>query len=219
MVKACSYLGPASPIRNLMEMGLRRIFDVYRGGDMMRFKTCILTGLMALSFGACAEAQNDGADTAAAPVTPPPACASENHAAFDFWVGEWDVTPAGQDAPTAVNIITKVHGGCALFEDYKTQGGYSGMSLSFYDPRKDHWHQTWMGADGGPLFIEGEVNADGAMQLSDKGLVPDQAEGSWSEVVWTPNEDGSVRQHWRSTTDGGATWTTVFDGLYVKRGE
>lgn len=183
----------------------------------MTYKTTLMAGLLALGFAACAQAQDESNDPAAAPASPPAPCASENHAAFDFWVGEWDVTPAGQDAPTAVNIIRKVHGGCALFEDYVTGSGYTGMSLSFYDPRKDHWHQTWMGADGGPLFIEGGLSEDGAMQLSDKGLVPDQADGAWSEIVWTPNADGSVRQHWRSTTDGGETWTTVFDGNYVKR--
>ena len=31
------------------------------------------------------------------------------------------------------------------------------------------------------------------------------------------NPDGTVRQHWGQSTDGGATWTTAFDGLYVPR--
>jgi hypothetical protein len=28
-----------------------------------------------------------------------------------------------------------------------------------------------------------------------------------------PGKDGSVRQLWESSADGGRTWTTVFDGL------
>jgi hypothetical protein len=34
-------------------------------------------------------------------------------------------------------------------------------------------------------------------------------------ISWTPNDDGSVRQHWESSTDG-EEWTTLFDGLYVR---
>ncbi|MET0814202.1 MAG: hypothetical protein ABWX88_03320, partial [Pseudoxanthomonas sp.] len=33
-------------------------------------------------------------------------------------------------------------------------------------------------------------------------------------ITWTPNDDGSVRQHWETSTDGGKTWATSFDGLY-----
>ena len=37
-----------------------------------------------------------------------------------------------------------------------------------------------------------------------------------NRVTWTPHEDGSVQQVWETSTDGGETWTTVFDGQYVK---
>jgi hypothetical protein len=35
-------------------------------------------------------------------------------------------------------------------------------------------------------------------------------------ITWTPEQDG-VRQHWQSSADDGATWTTVFDGHYRPR--
>ncbi len=100
------------------------------------------------------------------PSPPPPACATPDHRAFDFWLGTWDVTAKGQNAPTAVNKITMQHRGCVIREDYKTKGGYSGMSMSFYDAAQKKWHQTWMGMDGGALFIEGGVNDKGQMVLS-----------------------------------------------------
>jgi hypothetical protein len=31
------------------------------------------------------------------------------------------------------------------------------------------------------------------------------------------NPDGTVRQLWETSADGGTTWTTSFDGLYTKR--
>ena len=37
--------------------------------------------------------------------------------------------------------------------------------------------------------------------------------------TWTPNPDGSVRQHFEISADDGATWTTWFDGKYVRAGQ
>jgi hypothetical protein len=35
-------------------------------------------------------------------------------------------------------------------------------------------------------------------------------------ISWTPNSNGTVRQHWEST-DAKGEWTTAFDGLYKRR--
>ncbi|MEO1045590.1 MAG: hypothetical protein AAFX04_09145 [Pseudomonadota bacterium] len=151
----------------------------------------------------------------ATPTPPPPPCSSEAHRGFDFWLGTWDVTPAGQQAPTGVNRIERLHGGCVIRESYSTKGGYSGMSMSFYDAARKRWHQTWMGADGSALYIEGGVNSDGAMVLSNKNW-PGYADGTpVNRVTWTPNADGSVRQLWEQSRDGEKTWSVVFDGRYV----
>lgn len=148
---------------------------------------------------------------------PFPACASDNHRAFDFWIGTWDVTAVGQDQPSAVNRISREHGGCVLREDYRTSGGYTGMSMSFYDSARDIWHQTWMGGDGAALFIEGGLNKQGEMVLSNRNT-PCYKDGMpINRITWTPHADSSVRQHWQASKDGGKTWTTVFDGLYVRQ--
>ena len=154
-----------------------------------------------------------------APVPPPPACATPDHRAFDFWLGTWDVTAKGQSAPTAVNKITMQHRGCVIREEYTTKSGYTGMSMSFYDAAQKKWHQTWMGADGSALIIEGGLDDSGAMVLSNKNT-PYYLQGTpINRVTWTPNADGSVRQHWQASQDDGKTWSDVFDGVYVKRAE
>ncbi len=164
--------------------------------------------------------------SAATPPTaqkPPPPCASADHRAFDFWIGVWDVTPAGKDAPTAINRISAQHGGCVIREEYKTQGGYTGMSMSFYDAVRKNWHQTWMGADGTALFIAGGLNPRGEMVLSNANWPGYVAGSAINRVTWTPTRNGgvveSVRQHWQSSSDGGESWSTIFDGTYVKRTE
>jgi hypothetical protein len=59
------------------------------------------------------------------------------------------------------------------------------------------------------LLLHGGLK-DGAMVL--------QSEDGSQRITWTPQSDGRVRQHWESTTDGGQTWTTAFDGMYQKAG-
>lgn len=154
---------------------------------------------------------------AQAAATSPPACASDHHRAFDFWIGTWEVTAAGQDQPSAVNRITREHGGCVLREDYSHKGGYTGMSMSFYDSSRAKWHQTWIGVDGSALFIEGGLNDRGEMVLSNRDTPYYQDGMAINRITWTPLDGGTVRQHWQASQDGGATWNTVFDGVYVKR--
>ena len=149
-----------------------------------------------------------------ATTAPPPApCSSEQHRQFDFWVGRWDVT--ANDQPAGTNEITLAHGDCVLKENWTSaQGNFTGSSLNLYDAATDRWHQTWVDTTGNLLELNGGLQ-DGSMVL--QGERPTQEGGmSLQRITWTPNEDGSVRQHWETSTDGGDSWSTVFDGLYEK---
>ncbi len=176
----------------------------------------IMAGLLASSSVSAQTAQTQPVPTPTPTPSPPPASATTDHRAFDFWIGIWDVTPAGRDVPIGKNIITADHAGCVIREDYATKGGYTGMSMSFYDAARKSWHQTWMGADGSALYIEGGLNDAGQMVLSNANT-PYYVKGTpINRITWTPNADGSVRQHWQASQDGGKTWSDVFNGLYVK---
>jgi hypothetical protein len=61
------------------------------------------------------------------------------------------------------------------------------------------------------LDLYGNV-VDGAMMMS--GVVE---QGTIERITWTPDADGSVRQHWQQSTDDGETWATVFDGTYRRQ--
>ena len=37
-----------------------------------------------------------------------------------------------------------------------------------------------------------------------------------NRITWTPRSATEVRQLWETSRDGGATWTTAFDGTYRK---
>jgi hypothetical protein len=138
-------------------------------------------------------------------------CSSEAHRQFDFWVGRWTVTTGGQ--PAGKNHIELLHNDCVLAEHWTSaQGNFSGSSLNIYDAATGHWHQTWTDSGGTLLLLDGGLK-DGKMVLEGQGPGPNGATVT-HRISWTPNADGTVRQHWESRT-GEADWTTLFDGLYT----
>ncbi len=141
-------------------------------------------------------------------------CTDPEYRHFDFWLGTWNVTAAGSSGPSATSSISSEHGGCVVLEQYDA-GGFTGMSINFYDSNDGHWHQTWMSNAGAPLYLKGGIEND-SMVMSDKGLVDSE---TINQITWTPNDDGSVRQHWEVSSDEGESWSTIFDGLYTKKTE
>lgn len=153
---------------------------------------------------------------AQAPASRPVPCAAPEHRQFDFWLGEWEVTANGKLAGT--NRITRLYGDCGLREEYTTPGGYEGTSFNVFDTQRRVWHQTWVDNQGGALLLDGGLR-DGRMVLEAE-RPPVDGKTTRERITWTPNADGTVRQHWEQSTDGGKSWTTAFDGLYrrVTRG-
>ena len=155
------------------------------------------------------------ADTPSPP--PPgatPACAAPKYRAFDFWVGDWNVTQNGKLAGT--NRIERILGGCALLENWQGVGGSEGNSLSYYDATHRVWHQTWVDNQGTPLELEGDYQG-GRMVMAGNTLDPASGKTAINRLTWTPRADGRVRQHWEVSTDDGKTWSTAFDGMYEKK--
>ena len=131
---------------------------------------------------------------------------------FDFWIGEWDVHLRESDELIAHNTITATQGGHVLVEQYATlDDRFTGTSLSGYDHVTGRWHQCWMDGTGLVLDLYGALVGD-AMVMS--GVVEP---GRLERITWTPDADGSVRQHWQQSDDEGETWTDVFDGTYRRR--
>lgn len=153
------------------------------------------------------------AQTALAAVAERP-CAAPEYRQFDFWVGAWDVyNPQGQTV--GANRITVEQGGCVLHEHWTGAKGGTGESFNIYDRARGAWHQTWVSAQGVLLLLEGGLNEAGEMVLSGSSL--SRTGTVLNRITWTPHADGSVRQHWEVSGDGGEQWRTVFDGLYRRQ--
>jgi hypothetical protein len=160
--------------------------------------------------------------SAGAPGDPPgederqlaPSCEGEEHRAFDFWIGTWEVAdPDGEFVGT--NTIRPLHGGCALHEQYSAKGPYEGSSLNAYDRRTGTWVQTWVDVTGLVLRLEGGLR-DGRMVLEGPGVSRD-GDPLTHRISWEALPDGRVRQTWVAIMADGAE-KTLFTGLYRKTG-
>ncbi len=133
---------------------------------------------------------------------------------FDFWIGHWEVSNAqGQIAGT--NKIEKAEQGCMLLERWTGRSGGTGTSMNYFDTAKGKWVQVWVASAGYSIRIEGGLE-DGAMRLVGE-LIGGAGTAIPFRGTWTPLDDGRVRQFFEQSTDDGKTWTTWFDGYYVRK--
>jgi len=144
---------------------------------------------------------------------PAKACESPLHRAFDFWIGEWEVTGGPKlDQIVGRNRIERAADGCALYEHWVNANDKDGRSLNAVDPKTREWTQFWIGSDGVILRLAGGL--DGADMLL-QGSLPTSAGGSQLQRIrWTPRADGSVVQRWETSDDAGASWQISFVGVY-----
>lgn len=148
---------------------------------------------------------------------PPAPCMSDPNARrFDFWVGDWDVTPAG--TPGAVvghSVIQRVIGGCAILENWTASNGTDGKSLNTYNSSLGHWEQFWVGSGGGVTeYRDSEWHGDTLVYLAHSN----SPQGPYLQrLSFSALADGTVRQLGEISTDGGKSWSPGYDFRYHRR--
>ena len=150
-------------------------------------------GLLLLSICSISlHAQNQGAD------------------AFDFWVGNWNLTWQGQGGKTekGKNVISKTLDGKVIQENFEAlegaQKGYKGMSISVYNPGAQTWHQTWMDNQGGNINFTRQCEEGKKMFTT--GPRDRNGQKVISRMVFYDIKEDSFTWDWESSTDDGATW-------------
>jgi hypothetical protein len=135
-------------------------------------------------------------------------------AAFDFWLGRWEVRmPDGTLIGT--NTITKRDGGCSIQERWEGAGGSTGTSVSFYLPSRKEWRQVWTGS-GGTMFDmtgraeNGPMHMEGTLEYIEPNRVVA------FRGTWTQGADGRVRQRLEEFDLVAQTWVVWFDGIYTR---
>ncbi len=140
-------------------------------------------------------------------------CSSQEYHQFDFWIGQWEVRdPKGNKV--GENHIFPILNGCALSENWVNTKGVGGVSYNFYNQSEKNWHQTWVDADGGSLYLNGKLE-DNKMVLSGSRTGKD-GKPVIDRITWSPLQDGRVKQHWQLSTDSGQSWKDLFVGFYER---
>lgn len=132
--------------------------------------------------------------------------------AFDFWLGNWEVTTA-DDKLAGHNAITLREQGCYLFESWRGTSGVTGSSINYYDAANKKWVQHWVSPNGSQIHIAGGL-VDGSMVLVGEIYYLARAQQADFRGTWTPLDDGRVRQFFEQSNDGGKTWAPWFEGFY-----
>jgi len=139
-------------------------------------------------------------------------CTSPEYRQFDFWLGDFKVEdPNGNYVGD--NEITLHLDGCMLMESWKGASGMHGMSTNFYDPSDQTWNQNFIDNNGAPANwppLKGKLENGSMVLWSPEG----ESRTRWT---WTKVSDDKVRQMAESTSDGGKTWTVVWDSYYIRK--
>jgi len=144
----------------------------------------------------------------------------DNYKAFDFWVGEWTVRPAGvsPNAPAASlpqSRIEKILNGCVVLENWMPPGGAGGKSFNIYNATTKKWQQFWVDGVGTAILFTGEAR-DGNMYYTSESLGPN-GQKTLGRMSYFNQGPDRLRQLWETSTDDGKTWTVAFDGLYLRK--
>jgi len=132
---------------------------------------------------------------------------------LDFWLGSWDVydrsgNRAGQSR------IERILGDCVVLENWK--GTDEGKSWNTWNPARKRWEQSWVDSSATPVFFTGQLE-DGVMVYHSDQPQPD-GKPYERRLTFTPLPGHRVRQLSRGTADGGKTWSTEYDLIYVPQG-
>lgn len=134
---------------------------------------------------------------------------SKNHYHdFDFWIGTWEVYKYGTDTLVGLSEIKPILGHTAIEENYQGwNNSFRGTSHNVFNAAKGRWEQYWVDNGGLTLHIKGGLK-EGKMVLTNC------ENENCNKIIWTPLDEGEVRQEWWVSKNNGIDWQVAFDGHY-----
>jgi hypothetical protein len=154
-----------------------------------------------------------------APMSAAASCGDEPRLrALDFWLGRWEVLTEHEIA--GFDVVEAVLDGCAVTERWLDAQGHAGFSLFWFDRDADNWRQLWL--TDRALDVAGtkeKVEVSGVTtptRIRFEGHYPGRTGGAviYDRTTLTLESPDRVRQLIEISTDGGQSWTAVFDGEY-----
>ena len=138
---------------------------------------------------------------------------------FDFWVGDWDIRPTSTPplGPPARNSVTIDNAGCVLTEHWVTFSGSEGQSFNIFDRSIGQWRQTWVDNGGGQHDYRGGLKDGNMVYVGDTPAPGGRLGRIPTRLTFFHISADSVRQFSETSADGGTTWSTAYDLMYVRR--
>ena len=143
------------------------------------------------------------------------ACCTKQHQQFDFWVGDWNVYDTLGNL-VGENTIEKLVAECVLSEFWRGKSGGVGRSYNYFNLADSTWNQVWIDASGSNLELKGKL-IEGKIILQSELQPGQKIDWYRNRITWTPNDDGSVTQHWEILNKEGLVISEVFKGIYKKK--
>lgn len=145
----------------------------------------------------------------------PAGCTAAENRQFDFWLGEWDVSPTGQTFVLAESTISAHAQGCVMMENWRPLRGAHGYSINMYDSADGLWHQEYGDATGRRTVYSGRFT-DGVMALDNLSAPPPNSPPDFrARMNFQRIDENTVRQWGETFTNG--EWTTAWDLTYRRR--
>jgi hypothetical protein len=143
---------------------------------------------------------------AAAPARAPRgACPAGAAAAFSWWTGSWNYAVPGYDPGTTT--VTASSGGCVLREEFVDVHGAKAHTTIAYDASSRQWTRT-VTDPFRTYHSVGTFAPDGAIAFYE---TPADRE------TYRPVDHDHVRFFGERSSDGGKSWTMLFDATYTRR--
>ena len=149
----------------------------------------------------------------------PAGCTSAEARGFDFWLGEWDVSPTGSTSGVTVaeSSITLHDQGCVIMEHWRPFGGGHGHSINGYDASDGKWHQTWIDSNGQRTEFAGSIDAEGVLRFDVLGP-PQQGQPPGARRMNFQRIDANTVRQWGDLTpEGGGEMVIEWDFTYRRR--
>ena len=135
--------------------------------------------------------------------------------AFDFWVGDWEVSWMAPDSTIAygTNTIEKILDGKVIQEHFiDPTRNFKGTSISVYNSRDSTWHQFWADNNGGYYDFVGEVDKNiRIFKMAEK----DERDATYRMVFDEISTDSFIWK-WQGIREGLEDWKTVWEIFYKR---
>jgi tetratricopeptide (TPR) repeat protein len=143
-------------------------------------------------------------------------CEDAEFRQLDFWIGDWDVVPAGGGIHQGTSHVSREMNGCVVWENWSSAGSpYFGKSYNTWNPNQKRWEQYWVDSAAGVMFFHGSLKDNVMDYWTDD--VPQATGGTLLRHLQFFNlGPDKVRQFSRGSSDGGKTWHTEYDFIYTR---